>query len=54
MSPGSTPIVKEEESIQMSAKGASYRYGNTKGANHRGEATIASIMRGLKLLIEAD
>lgn len=23
----------------MSAKGASYRYGNTKGANHRGEAT---------------
>lgn len=39
MSPGSTPIVKEEEAIQMSAKGASYRYGNTKGANHRGEAT---------------
>ena len=23
----------------MATKGASYRYGNTRGANHRGEAT---------------
>ena len=39
MNHGSTLIVRKKEEIQMATKGASYRYGNTKGSNHQGKAT---------------
>lgn len=39
MNLGSTQIEKEEEVSKMSTKGASLRYGNTKGSNHKGTPT---------------
>ena len=33
MSLGSTPTEKEKEEIKMATKGASNRYGNTRGSN---------------------
>ena len=39
MNLGFTPIEKNEEVSGMATKGASNRYGNTKGSNHQGKPT---------------